>query len=167
MLIANGPWYKDGLRFECTQCGACCQADGVVHLTQDDLLRLTALLFPDMVDDGTAGRWLVKRPSKRDVEAVEACAMTYTTGGAGRTLLRTGNRCALQADDGKCKAQAAKPTQCRTFPFWELTVDCPDAWAALAQICPGVNQGRLYKAHEIEQRVAEAKRMGVALRHER
>ncbi len=23
----KGPWYRDGLRFECTQCGACCSGE--------------------------------------------------------------------------------------------------------------------------------------------
>ena len=45
--------------------------------------------------------------------------------------------------EGGCAIHPAKPTQCRTFPFWPELVDHPKVWAKTAKYCPGVGQGPL------------------------
>ena len=41
----QGPWFKDGLQFTCTQCGDCCTgAAGVVWVTDDELLEIAEYL---------------------------------------------------------------------------------------------------------------------------
>ncbi len=43
------PWYKDGLRFECTQCGDCCSgAPGVVWVNEEEMENLAKLLELDL-----------------------------------------------------------------------------------------------------------------------
>lgn len=42
--------------------------------------------------------------------------------------------------EGKCSVYEARPTQCRTFPFWpELMVNEP--YKTLKEFCPGVGEG--------------------------
>ncbi len=37
----DAPWYRDGLNFECTQCGNCCTgAPGFVWVTPEEIERL-------------------------------------------------------------------------------------------------------------------------------
>ena len=36
--MAEEPWYKDGLKFECTQCGDCCTgAPGYVWVNKEEI----------------------------------------------------------------------------------------------------------------------------------
>ena len=40
-LESNSPWYRDGLSFECTRCGACCTgAPGYVWVGDEEIRRL-------------------------------------------------------------------------------------------------------------------------------
>jgi Fe-S-cluster containining protein len=52
-----------------------------------------------------------------------------------------------------CEIYEARPTQCRTFPFWREYVRSPEAWKQAGRRCPGVNKGRLYSAAEITRLV--------------
>jgi Fe-S-cluster containining protein len=53
--------------------------------------------------------------------------------------------------DKKCSIYEARPTQCRTWPFWPevLNAKCWDK--EVASFCPGVGKGRLWTPEEIEQ----------------
>ena len=42
-----------------------------------------------------------------------------------------------------CSIHPAKPTQCRTFPFWPDLVEHRAAWNRTAQYCPGIGKGPL------------------------
>lgn len=51
--------------------------------------------------------------------------------------------------DKGCTVYAARPTQCRTFPFWSENLKSRTAWNELSEECPGVGQGQLYSVEEI------------------
>ena len=54
-------------------------------------------------------------------------------------------------DDAKgCTVYSARPTQCRTFPFWRENLTSPKTWDEAAQLSPGVNHGRLYGIAELD-----------------
>ena len=39
--MSNEPWYKDGLRFTCTQCGDCCTGEpGYVWVTEEEMKQI-------------------------------------------------------------------------------------------------------------------------------
>ena len=45
LSLLDDVWYKDGLRFKCTSCGACCTgAPGYVWLEKKDIERLAKRL---------------------------------------------------------------------------------------------------------------------------
>jgi Fe-S-cluster containining protein len=49
----------------------------------------------------------------------------------------------------RCSVYQARPTQCRTWPFWPENMK-PSVWRAeVAPFCAGVGKGRLYSAQEI------------------
>jgi len=55
-----------------------------------------------------------------------------------------------------CSVHSAKPTQCRTFPFWPELLDDAKEWRATAQWCPGMKSGELV---QIEHARAQAEEM--------
>jgi hypothetical protein len=58
-------------------------------------------------------------------------------------------RCLLLGDDEKCSVYAARPQQCRSFPFWRRNLETEEAWNETAELSPGVGQGRHYSREEI------------------
>ena len=53
--------------------------------------------------------------------------------------------------DAKCSIYAARPTQCRTWPFWPEVMGAKTWKNEVASFCPGVGKGRIWKAEEIEK----------------
>lgn len=63
--------------------------------------------------------------------------------------------------DGKCTAYEARPTQCRTFPFWPENMN-KESWNALKTECPGIDQGENLNESDVSnilngQKVADGK----------
>ena len=128
------PWYQDGLRFTCTRCGNCCTgAPGYVWVTPAELEALAAHLG----------------------EPVETVRAVYTWEEQGRRSLRekANGDCVFYEHGAGCTVYAARPTQCRTWPFWESTTETPAAWKQTRQTCPGAGHGDLIPAEEITRRV--------------
>jgi Fe-S-cluster containining protein len=42
-----------------------------------------------------------------------------------------------------CSIHPAKPTQCRTFPYWPELVESKREWNRTAKYCPGIGKGPL------------------------
>lgn len=136
-LAPEAPWYRDGLRFACTQCGNCCSgASGFVWVTPEECERIaSALRMP--VDEFLRGH-------------------TRRTVSGRRSLLehRDGDCEFLdRRADGKtaCRIHAVRPVQCRTWPFWKSNLESPAAWADTGRGCPGVDQGPRYALPVIER----------------
>lgn len=129
----NGqPWYQDGLRFECTGCGDCCSGDpGYVWLNKAEIREMAAV----------RGQTVEEFEDESVIEV-----------GVRKSLREHGNGdCVLlDAKTRKCTVYAARPRQCRTWPFWDSTVKSPEAWAETCDACPGSGKGRLYTIDEIE-----------------
>ncbi len=51
-------------------------------------------------------------------------------------------QCPFLEDHG-CSIHPAKPTQCRTFPFWPELVEDRDEWNRTGRFCPGIGKGEL------------------------
>lgn len=131
---ADQPWYKDGLRFTCTQCGKCCTGEpGVVWVTDDEIAAIANF---------------IKEPAD-EVEAV------YTRKTRGRRTLRekTNGDCVFYDRAKGCTIYPVRPPQCRTWPFWESNVATPEDWAETERVCPGSGEGELIPLEEIARRV--------------
>lgn len=118
-------WYRDGLRFSCTQCGNCCSGDpGYVWATKEEIKRIAAFLGRE---DGTLDKDHLRRVGFR-----------YSL-----TEKPDGDCIFLKREDGKamCSIYPVRPLQCRTWPFWSEVVRTPDSWARVAKKCPGMNHG--------------------------
>lgn len=133
--MSQQPWYKDGLRFECTQCGDCCTgAPGYVWVTGEEIQALAAHLQmgPDQFE-------------QKYVRQV----------GVRKSLVEFSNGDCVFFDGQarNCTVYSARPRQCRTWPFWQSNLKSPETWAETCRVCPGSGQGRLYQLEEIKDRV--------------
>lgn len=70
-----------------------------------------------------------------------------------------GGRCVFLDPATKlCQVYEARPTQCRTFPFWPELLRA-GRWSAEARrICEGVGEGREVPADEVAARLAAQRR---------
>ena len=48
-----------------------------------------------------------------------------------------------------CTVYAARPHQCRKFPFWSENLRSREAWKEAGEECPGMDHGRLYPVEEV------------------
>jgi Fe-S-cluster containining protein len=129
--IANDNWYKDGLRFTCTQCGNCCTgAPGTVKVSTEEIAALASRL-------GMSRR---------------AFRATYTRRVDGFTSLneKANYDCIFYDPKRGCKVYDQRPRQCRTWPFWRALVHSPENWDREAKHCPGMNKGKLHSEEFIE-----------------
>ncbi|WP_164103783.1 YkgJ family cysteine cluster protein [Candidatus Laterigemmans baculatus] len=131
------PWYRDGLRFECTQCGDCCTGEpGYVWVDEQEIAALAARLEMD-----------VDAFEHRFVRAV----------GLRKTLVEypDGDCIFLDPETRGCTVYDLRPVQCRTWPFWDSTLENRRAWKETCAVCPGSGRGKLYTFEEIEIRRKE------------
>jgi uncharacterized protein len=129
------PWYRDGLRFTCTQCGNCCTGAPGLIWTNDTEIRALATRL------GLSEALFRKR-------------YTRTVAGRGTTLIERadaerGHACVFwQAGQG-CTVYEDRPKQCRTWPFWRPLIETQAGWEGAASGCPGMNAGERYTAAHI------------------
>ena len=103
-------WYSDGLRFECTQCGACCSGEpGYVWVDEVEI----AAMADDMEMSVDAFEHKFVRNLGKDKSLVE---------------YPDGDCILLDPETRKCTVYETRPIQCRTWPFWDSTIKKKKAW---------------------------------------
>ena len=111
------------MRFQCQSgCTKCCEQQGFVYLTEDDIPRLAS--YVGMDPDDFERRYV------------------YRTKNLRRLRVPRHAQCVFLKEDG-CSVHPAKPLQCSTFPFWPELVDSKREWLKPARWCPGIGQGPL------------------------
>ncbi len=133
----RGPWWSDGLRFECQpDCGQCCTNHGdyaYVYLENGDLEALAAHLA--MSDD--------------------AFRAAYTALDDGDVVLRMDTPACPFLDGHRCRVYEARPRQCRTFPFWHENLRTRARWDSLRSFCPGIGRGTIVPAERIRDQLTD------------
>ena len=135
-------FYSKGLRFSCVRCSACCRHDsGYVFLSgKDASVLITAL----------------KMEYKDFVKAY--CRWIPSVNGTEQLSLREKSNfdCIFweQKPESGCSVYAARPLQCRSFPFWTSVVLDKSSWDFAASECPGMGKGTLHSGESIEKWLA-------------
>ena len=143
-------WWSEGVRFQCQGSGKCCVSRGeygYVFLTTSDRARmaqylgLTLSAFTRSYCTQVDGNWALREdPAEPDCPFLQ---------------------------DHKCTVYEARPTQCRTWPFWPEVMSAR-AWSQeVASFCPGVGKGPLISAEEIKTRLSEQRQSEKDLESER
>ena len=128
------PWFQEGLRFECTQCGNCCTGSpGYVWVNREEIQRLADLLGLELSE--------FHRQYLRKVHGRESLIE-----------LPGGDCVFFDSETRRCRVYSERPRQCRSWPFWGSNLRSPQTWQSTCQVCPGSGQGELVPLEEIETR---------------
>jgi Fe-S-cluster containining protein len=127
------PWYKDGLRFKCTGCGKCCTGSpGYVWVTEEEIQEMAETLHISV--DLFVRRYIRQRDNRYAL--IEMKAKDYDC---------------VFLKDNKCLVYQARPSQCRTFPWWKENLLSKESWEMAAQRCEGINDhAQMFTCEEIE-----------------
>lgn len=120
MKRRDQPWYANGLRFACTECGHCCTGpEGYVWVDEAEIEAIADRLDLDV---DTFGR---------------------------RYLRRIGTKYSLLEDpvtkdcvflkEKRCTIYDVRPRQCAAFPWWPENVNSNRAWQQTARDCEGIH----------------------------
>ncbi len=139
LAVSEEPWFKNGLRFECTQCGDCCTgAPGYVWVNRAEIADLA-------------------REVGLSVEAFEAKYVRQV--GIRKSLIEYSNGDCVFFDSHarKCTVYNARPRQCKTWPFWQSNVASEEAWQQTCAVCPGSGKGKHYAADQVLHQISIVK----------
>lgn len=141
-------WWESGVQFQCQGSGKCCVSHGEygnVWMTLEDRrrmakhLKLTTSEFTLKHCERVDGLWRLK-------EEQENCRFLK-----GKS----------------CGIYEARPTQCRTWPFWPEVMN-PKTWKKeVAAFCPGVGKGPVWSAEKINAALKDQIRSEKMLARER
>lgn len=116
------PWYKDGLRFKCTECGKCCSGpSGNVWVSEEEMIAIADFLHISL---DHFKRKYVRLREKR-YALVEMKSQNYDC---------------VFLKDKKCSIYPVRPTQCRTYPWWQENLNSEESWKLAAESCEGINE---------------------------
>ncbi|HBS28188.1 MAG TPA: zinc/iron-chelating domain-containing protein [Phycisphaerales bacterium] len=134
-------WYDEGLRFECTMCGACCTgAPGYVRFTEAEGRAIASRL-------GIAyERFIEGYTQDAGVEGLERSLSEVQTEFGWDCVFLDRQRVPGKA---VCSLYEDRPTQCRTFPWWPEHLASPRAWQRLGRTCEGVGRGAVVPVEAI------------------
>lgn len=120
MDVEKELWFQEGLKFKCTGCGKCCTGSpGYVYLSEPDVYRLADHLQMSAKD------FLEQYARKED----DVYVLRDRPGSYDCTFLK----------NNQCSVYEARPTQCRTFPWWAYHLNDRKDWEAAAERCEGIN----------------------------
>lgn len=129
-------WWHEGVKFQCQGSGKCCTSHGefgFVFLTLEDRRRF-AKYFKISTSQFT----------KKYCEKYN---------GAFHLIERKDNPDCLFLKGKGCSVYEARPTQCRTWPFWPEVMS-PKAWKKeITSFCPGVGKGKVWTKEEIKEQM--------------
>ena len=103
--------------FECTQCGTCCQGEGGIHLTPEEIDRISDFL-------NCSPRDFLKK------FCLEKNNRIYIH-------IREDGYCHFSRE-GKCSIHAVKPRPCRKWPFLDPMLSDQPNWETVRLSCPAL-----------------------------
>lgn len=131
-------WFEDGLRFSCSQCGNCCTGPpGAVWFSDAEGKAMAKKLDISLGDFYM--HYARKIGSKWSLTE-NVIAEKYDCVFLDR-----------ETEKPSCKLYEARPSQCRTWPFWTENLRSEASWLKVKRDtpCPGMDTGKLIPSSEI------------------
>lgn len=135
------PWYKEGLKFKCTECGKCCTGQaGYTWVTEEEILPMAHFLNCSVKD------FKIKYIRRRDNRM--ALIEQKIGDGEYKCVFLKGKRCEIYP---------VRPQQCQTFPWWPENLRSEESWKSAALLCEGINQAAPVVSYcDIESSVSDS-----------
>jgi Fe-S-cluster containining protein len=142
----QSPWYADGLKFTCTQCGNCCTGGpGYVWLTREEIVRLAEHL--EITPQETVEKYCRKINGRFSLKERRTAEGNYDC-----IFLKDVDPQPGDPQAGRrraCSIYPVRPLQCRTWPFWKENISSPKQWEHSSRRCPGMGRGRRFSLKQI------------------
>ncbi len=131
-------WWKQGVRFECQGSGQCCTSHGeygYVFLSKDDRIKMAEHFemklsaFTKKYCEKLNGAFHLKEDPK--------------------------NPDCMFLKNKRCQIYKARPSQCRTWPFWPEVMPAKTWKKEVLNFCPGIGKGPLVPVNKIEKQLKE------------
>ncbi len=128
VLKARTYFFDDGIAFECQQCGICCTGEpGIIYVEEPEITDIAAFL--DIPREIFIERCLYPFQDSYSIrEAPDGRCIFYENG---------------------CAIYPARPSQCRTYPFWFQNLRSEQSWEEVKLKCPGIGKGPTYSKEAI------------------
>lgn len=144
-----------GIKFECTQCGACCrQNELLVTLTARDAYSLASALGLSAENLLRAVDFYVLKKDDKSPEGLLHIPQVKTEKGPAYLALRKleDGSCIFLKDD-LCMIHIVRPSVCRSFPFVFRRKSGELTWglSAMKEICPGLGTGKEHTEAELNE----------------
>lgn len=124
MSNSSLPWYKEGLKFQCTECGKCCTGSpGYVMVTQEEMEAAAQFLGISLE--------LFKKKYVRSLNNGYALIEKKTS---------EGNYDCIFLQEKKCLIYPTRPKQCRTYPWWKENLNSEESWRLASHDCEGIRE---------------------------
>jgi uncharacterized protein len=130
-------FWENGIQFQCQGSGQCCVSRGgygAVYLTLEDRQRIANQLkmrtnaFTKEYCEQDDGVWKLKESKDPNCVFLE---------------------------NKRCGIYHARPTQCRTWPFWPEIMNAK-AWSTeMVAFCPGAGKGKIWSKEEVEKQLGD------------
>lgn len=119
--MTDDAWYKDGLRFKCTECGKCCTGQpGFVWVTLEEMEKMARYLDISLPE---FKRKYVRQKNNR-YALIEK---------------RSENNACIFLTGKKCTIYPVRPKQCQSFPWWPENLNSEESWQIASLSCEGIN----------------------------
>jgi uncharacterized protein len=135
-------WWSEGIRFECQGSGQCCVSRGqygFVYLSLADrrqMAKFLKLQTRDFTKNYCEKDRYGKFHLKEDQNRLECMFLK----------------------DNRCGVYSARPTQCRTWPFWPEVMGAKTWAKEVAAYCPGVGKGPVISPEQIQKQLDQQSR---------
>jgi len=124
-------WWHEGVRFECQGSGKCCVSRGSY-----------GFVFLNVYDR--------RRFAKHFGLRTEVFTKKYCVMIDGYWYLDDSKKNCRFLEGTRCSVYEARPTQCRSWPFWPENMGSKTWTKEIAAFCPGVGKGRVFSKEEIQ-----------------
>ena len=121
-----------GIKFQCQGSSNCCVSRGkygFVYLSKKDLSRFSNFF-------------------NISISSFKKKYCEFTQDYLHLKELNINGNC-IFLDKKKCSVYSARPTQCRSWPFWKENLNAKKWNDEIINFCPGIGKGKKYKAYEI------------------